>query len=46
MGRATGQSDDSMQALIGTFNKVAAGGDISAASLTKSTSNCLVLVLL
>ncbi|QGN59900.1 hypothetical protein [Leuconostoc citreum] len=24
-----------MQALIGTFNKVAAGGDISAASLTK-----------
>lgn len=35
MGRATGQSDDSMQALIGTFNKVAAGGDISAASLTK-----------
>lgn len=35
MGRATGQSDDSMQALMGTFNKVAAGGDISAASLTK-----------
>lgn len=35
MGRATGQSDDSMQALIGTFNKVAAGGDVSAASLTK-----------
>ena len=35
MGRATGQSDESMQALMGTFNKVAAGGDISEASLTK-----------
>lgn len=35
MGRATGQSDESMQALIGTFSKIAAGGDLSAASLTK-----------
>ncbi|MCK8606168.1 tape measure protein [Leuconostoc citreum] len=35
MGRATGQSDESMQALIGTFGKVAAGGDVSAASLVK-----------
>lgn len=32
VGRATGKTDDDMQALAGTFTKIAAGGDVSKKS--------------
>lgn len=35
VGRATGMSDEKLQASIGTMGKIAAAGDINVASLTK-----------